>query len=177
MRIDNKKIFIVLTGLMITLFCFMGVSGGAEKQTKKEVKMINEGNIVKVNYTLTVEGDVVDSSKEGEPFEFHIGKNQVIPGFEKNLIGMKEGEKKSFKIGPEEGYGQENPKAIQKVSKDRLPSDPAPEVGMTLYANTPEGQTINGRIIEVKGDTVVVDFNHPLAGKTLNFDVEVVEIN
>ncbi|MEW6067921.1 MAG: peptidylprolyl isomerase [Nitrospirota bacterium] len=139
--------------------------------------MITEGSVVKAHYTLTVDGNVVDSSRKSEPFEFHVGSNQVIPGFEKAFIGMKQGEKKSFQVNPDDGYGQENPSAIHKVPKDKLPPDPKPEAGMVLYATTPNGQTINGRIIEIKDDIVVVNFNHPLAGKTLNFEVEVIEIN
>jgi FKBP-type peptidyl-prolyl cis-trans isomerase 2 len=139
--------------------------------------VITEGKMVKVSYSLTINGNVVDSSKEGEPLEFQVGSNQVIPGFEKALIGMNAGEKKTFQVNPDEGYGQENPKAIYTVSKDRIPSDPGPEIGMILTANTPDGHTINGRITDVKEDIVVVNFNHPLAGKTLDFEVEVIEIH
>lgn len=138
--------------------------------------MVTEGKLVKVNYTLTVDGNVVDSSKEGEPFEFRTGDNQVIPGFEEALMGMHTGEKKSFQVSPEKGYGQENPKGIQTIPRDKLPTDRNPEVGMTLYAKMQDNQTIPVRITEVKEDTVVLNFNHPLSGKTLNFNVEVVEI-
>ena len=173
----NKTALIIFTGLMITVFCFTGFSEGAEKQSNEEVPMVTEGKLVKVNYTLTVDGNVVDSSKEGEPFEFTAGSSQVIPGFDEAVMGMKAGEKKSFQVVPEKGYGQENPKGIQKVPKDNLPADMKPEVGMTLHATMPDGQAIPARINEIKEDIIIINFNHPLAGKTLNFEVEVVDVN
>ncbi|MEW6001118.1 MAG: peptidylprolyl isomerase [Nitrospirota bacterium] len=139
--------------------------------------MIAEGKLVKVYYTLTVEGNVVDSSREGEPFKFRVGSSQVIPGFEKALMGMKVGEKKSFQVSPDEGYGQENPRGIVDASRDKLPPDLNPEIGMTLYARGPDGQTIPVTIIGTKKDIVILNFNHPLAGKTLNFEVEIIEVN
>ena len=138
--------------------------------------MITEGKLVKVIYTLTVDGNIVDSSKEGEPFQFTAGSNQVIPGFEEAILGMKSGEKKSFQVSPEQGYGHENPKGIQTVPKDKFPANLNPEVGMTLHATMPDGQAIPARIIEVKDDTIILNFNHPLAGKTLNFEVEIVDV-
>lgn len=139
--------------------------------------MVAEGKMVKVSYTLKVDGNVIDSSKDGEPFEFKVGSKQVIDGFEKALIGMKAGEKKSFQVAPEEGYGKEDPRGIQEMSRDKLPPDMKPEAGMTLYAKGPNGETIPVRITEVKEGAVVINFNHPLAGKTLNFDVEIFDIN
>jgi FKBP-type peptidyl-prolyl cis-trans isomerase 2 len=157
--------------------CFIGVSEGIENQTKEESKMVTEGNMVKVNYTLKVDGNVIDRSPEGKPLEYQIGGGQVIPGFEEALMGMKVGEKKSFELSPDKGYGQEDPKAIQTVSRDNLPSDITPQVGMTLYAKMSDGQQTPIRIIEVNEDTIVVNLNHPLAGRTLNFDVEVIDVN
>jgi FKBP-type peptidyl-prolyl cis-trans isomerase 2 len=139
--------------------------------------MVTEGKLVKVSYTLTVDGNIVDSTQEGKPFEFQIGNKQVIPGFEEAIIGMEVGEKKSFEVSPDKGYGQEDPRGIQEVSKDKLPPDIVPEVGMTLYATRPDGQTFPARITEVKEDVVIANLNHPLAGKTLNFEVGVIEID
>lgn len=173
----NATAIIILTGLMINIFCFIGKSEGVEKEPNEEVKMVTEGKLVKVNYTLTVDGNVVDSSKEGEPFEFTAGSSQVIPGFEEAIMGMKAGEKKSFQVSPDKGYGEENPKGIQKVPKEKLPTNMNPEVGMTLQATMPDGQAIPARIIEVEEDIIILNFNHPLAGKTLNFEVEIIDIN
>jgi FKBP-type peptidyl-prolyl cis-trans isomerase 2 len=91
-------------------------------------------------------------------------------------MGMKIGEKKSFKISPKEGYGLENPEGIKEIPKEQLPPDMKPEAGMMLSARGANGQTFPARIIEVKKDVVVMNFNHPLAGKILNFDVEIIEI-
>jgi len=163
--------------MIITIYSFIGISEGVEKKPNEEVIMVTEGKLVKVNYTLSVDGNVVDSSKEGEPFEFEAGSIQVIPGFDEAIMGMKAGEKKSFQVSPEKGYGEENPKGIQEVPRDKLPADMKPEVGMTLHATMPDGQVIPARIIAIEEDIIVLNFNHPLAGKTLNFEVEVIDVN
>jgi FKBP-type peptidyl-prolyl cis-trans isomerase SlyD len=147
----------------------------AGKPTKGTAVVVN-GKTVKVNYTLTVDGKVVDSSTGGQPLEFREGAHQLIPGFEKAVMGMKAGQKKSFTVKPEDGYGPVNPKAFQEVSRKQLPAGITPKAGMTLYAQGKDGRKLPVKIKEVKKDSVVMDFNHPLAGKTLNFAVEVVEI-
>jgi FKBP-type peptidyl-prolyl cis-trans isomerase SlyD len=147
----------------------------AEKPTKGTA-VVADGKTVKVNYTLTVDGKVVDSSRGGQPLEFREGAHQLIPGFERAVMGMKTGQKKSFTVKPEDGYGPVNPKAFQEVSRKQLPAGITPKAGMTLYAQGKDGRKIPVKIKEVKKDSVVMDFNHPLAGKTLNFAVEVVEI-
>ena len=139
--------------------------------------MITEGNLVKVSYTLRVDGNVVDNTEEEKPFEFQIGKNQVIPGFEEGIKGMEVGEKKSFEVSPDKGYGYEDPRGMQEVPKDKLSPDVKPEVGMTLHGTRPDGQTFSARITEVKENVIVVNLNHPLAGKTLNFEVDVIEVD
>lgn len=150
-------------------------SSRSAEPAKKGVA-VSAGKTVKVNYTLTVDGKVVDSSKGREPLAFKAGGSQMIPGFDKAVMGMKAGEKKSFKLRPEEGYGKEDPRAIQNVPKNQLPAEIKPKAGMILQAHTKDGRQISARIMEVKKDIVVVNFNHPLAGKTLNFDVEVVDV-
>ena len=137
---------------------------------------IADGNVVKLHYTLTVEGKVVDNTREREPFMFLVGAEQVIPGFENAIKGMEVGEKKSFQVSPDEGYGQEDPEGIDEIFKDNLPPDLEPVVGMKLYATGEQGQPISGRITEVRQDSVVININHPFAGKTLDYDVEIVEI-
>jgi FKBP-type peptidyl-prolyl cis-trans isomerase 2 len=176
-RISMVKRFVIcLFGVMATVLLFGGAAESTEVKNE-EVKMVSDGNMIKVNYTLTVDGEVIDSSKKGSPLEFKVGSKQVIAGFESAVIGMKMGEKKSFQVVPDQGYGPENPRAIQSVTKDQLPADPKPEVGMALHAKTATGQKLSGRITEIQDDIIVVDFNHPLAGKTLNFEVEIMEIN
>jgi len=161
-----KRIFVLV--VVGVFFAFLTLAIAADK--------VIEGSTVSLHYTLTVDGKVVDSSKGKPPFEFKVGGHQVIPGFEKAVMGMKVGGKKKFKVSPEEGYGKVDPALLKEVPKKNLPKDLKPEVGMMLSARQPNGQSIPVKITEVKKDTVVVDFNHPLAGKTLNFDIEVVGI-
>jgi peptidylprolyl isomerase len=130
-----------------------------------------------LHYTLTVDDEVIDSSAEGNPMELKVGSGQVIPGFEDAIMGMKVGEKKSFSVEPEDGYGEVNPDAYQEVPLERMPEDLELEVGMVLYTQGPNGQPIPARVDEIHEDVVIMDFNHPLAGKTLNFEVEIVSID
>jgi FKBP-type peptidyl-prolyl cis-trans isomerase 2 len=176
MGIMKKLLYILLLGSLLALPHMAGASDAGETSTKKEVKVVDEGKSVKVHYTLKVEGKIVESSTQSEPLEFQVGNSQMISGFERALMGMKTGDKKSFQVNPDDGYGQTNPEAVQEVPRDKLPPDITPEAGMTLYARDSNEQVMQVRIAEVKEDVVVMDFNHPLAGKILNFDVEIVEI-
>lgn len=142
------------------------------------MSQVKNNDTVKVHYTGKFEdGQVFDSSVErGEPLEFTLGKGQLIPGFEKGLIDMKVNEKKTVNIPKEEAYGETNDQLIQEVPKSNLPDDVEPQVGMGLVSENPNGQKINLLVTDVKESTIVVDGNHPLAGKDLVFDLEVVEI-
>ncbi len=173
-----KKAKVMFLVLIFAVFAAVTVSAPAwaAEKSKNGAAKVADGKTVKVNYSLTVDGKVVDSSKGREPLEFKEGSHQMIPGFEKAVMGMKVGQKKSFTLKPEEGYGPVNPKAYQEVPKSQLPKDMTPKAGMTLLAQSKDGQKIPVKVKEVKKDSVVMDFNHPLAGKTLKFDVEVVEV-
>lgn len=138
--------------------------------------MIAEGKKVKMEYTLTVEDKVVDTSEGREPLEFTQGQGMLIPGLEKELEGMKAGEAKSVTVAAAEGYGDVVAEAVRDVPTAQLPPEMKPELGMQLGMQTPDGRQIPGTITEIKDDVVVVDFNHPLAGKELNFDVEIVSV-
>ncbi|MWW23913.1 FKBP-type peptidyl-prolyl cis-trans isomerase [Algibacter lectus] len=141
------------------------------------MSQVKENNTVKVNYTgKLTDGQVFDSSVGKEPIEFTLGQGQLIPGFEKGLIDMKLNEKKTITIAKEEAYGEINPNLIQEVQKSELPQEMAPEVGMGLVSKSPDGQEFNLVVVEVKDESIVVDGNHPLAGKDLVFDLEVLEI-
>jgi FKBP-type peptidyl-prolyl cis-trans isomerase SlpA len=138
---------------------------------------VKENNTVKVNYTgKLADGQVFDSSEGKEPIEFTLGQGQLIPGFEKGLIDMKLNEKKTITIGKEEAYGEVNNDLIQEVKKTELPQDMTPEVGMGLVSKSPDGQEMNLMVVEVREESIVIDGNHPLAGKELIFDLEVLEI-
>lgn len=147
-------------------------------KSKFSMSQVKENNTVKVNYTgKLADGQVFDSSEGKEPLEVTLGQGQLIPGFEKGLIDMKLNEKKTITIAKDDAYGDVNDALIQEVNKAQLPQDMAPEVGMGLVSKTPDGQEMNLLVVEVKDETIVVDGNHPLAGKDLVFDLEVLEIN
>ncbi|HBY70457.1 MAG TPA: peptidylprolyl isomerase, partial [Flavobacteriaceae bacterium] len=132
---------------------------------------------VRVHYTGKLEdGQVFDSSLEREPLEITLGQGMLIPGFEKGLVDMKVNEKKTVNVPKEEAYGDVQKELFQEVSKENLPEEIKPEVGMGLMAKNPDGSERQLRVAEVKEDSIVVDANHPLAGKDLTFDLEVVEI-
>lgn len=141
------------------------------------MSQVKENDTVKVHYTgKLADGQVFDSSEGKEPIEFTLGQGQLIPGFEKGLIDMKLNEKKTINIPKEEAYGEPREDLVQEVEKSQLPEEIKPEVGMGLVSKTPDGREMNLVVAEVKEDTIVVDGNHPLAGKDLVFDLEVVEI-
>ena len=141
------------------------------------MNQVKENNTVKVNYTGKLSnGQVFDTSEGREPIEFTLGQGQLIPGFEKGVIDMKLNEKKTITIAKEEAYGEVNNDLIQEVKKTELPQDISPEVGMGLVSKSPDGREMNLMVVEVKDDSIVVDGNHPLAGKELIFDLEVVDI-
>ena len=142
----------------------------------KTAATVSNGRTVTLNYTLTVDGKVFDTSKGRAPLVVKIGAHQVIPGFEKGVMGMKAGQRKSFTVSPKEGYGEVNPKAFIKVAKDKLPKNIKPVPGMVLYAKGPGGNAMPVKIAKVGKNHVTIDFNSPLAGKTLKFDVDVVDI-
>jgi FKBP-type peptidyl-prolyl cis-trans isomerase 2 len=136
---------------------------------------VESGNTVKVHYTGTFEdGQVFDSSLErNEPIAFTVGSNQVIPGFENAIMGMTVGESKKVTLTPEEGYGNIIDEMIQEVPKQFVPETVT--VGEMLTTQSEQGQ-FNVVVREVKDETVILDANHPMAGKTLVFELEVVEI-
>ena len=137
---------------------------------------IADGKKVKFEYTLKVDGAVVESSKGQEPLEYEHGQNQIVPGLEKALTGMKVGQEKSVTIAPADAYGEINKEAFREFPKTSFPEDLKPEVGMVIELEGPEGQKVPAVIWEIKDENVVLNFNHPLAGKTLNFDVKIVSV-
>ncbi len=138
---------------------------------------VKENDSVKVHYTGTLsDGSVFDSSRDKDPIEFKLGEGQIIPGFEKGLMDMTVGETKTINIPSKEAYGERSDQMIQEVPKAQLPPEVNPEVGMGLMSQTPDGQQMQLTVTEVKDESIVVDANHPLAGKDLTFEVELMEI-
>ena len=129
-----------------------------------------------LEYTLTVEGNVVDTTEGRGPFHYIQGRGQLIPGLERELTGLHVGDTKQVSIKPEDGYGAVDPAAFVEVPKEQLPKDIAPTVGMILRGVNPDGKSFRAKINEIKDKSVVLDLNHPLAGKTLNFQVKVMDI-
>ena len=159
-----------------------------KKEEKKAVKAepakkndsgIKSGDKVKVHYTGSFDdGTVFDSSeKHGQPLEFEAGANQIIPGFEKGIIGMKQGEEKTIHLEPCDAYGDINPQLVKKVPRSQLPPEQEPKPGMVLIISLPNGMQVPTRLTEVGKDEVTLDLNHPLAGKCLNFKIKVAGIN
>jgi FKBP-type peptidyl-prolyl cis-trans isomerase SlyD len=128
--------------------------------------------VATVHYTGTLpdSGEVFDSSEGRDPLTFLVGHKQMIPGFEEELMGAEKGERRTFTLEPERAYGQKMEEAIQTIPKDMF-GDIEPEVGMTLMSDVGPFN-----VTAVDGDTITVDFNHKLAGETLEFSVEVVDV-
>lgn len=161
-------------GLAVLNILFVSIAVAA--QSDKEEKTVKDGSVVSLQYTLSGEdGKFIESNKGKEPLKYTHGKNQIIPGLEKQLAGMKVGGERQVKVKPEDAYGPVNPKGFQEFPKEKIPPE-ALKVGEVLTATGPGGQVTQVRVHEIKEKTVVLDLNHPLAGKTLVFDVKVLDI-
>jgi FKBP-type peptidyl-prolyl cis-trans isomerase SlyD len=166
---------LILAIAALNLFSFTGAIA-AEKSKDNNNKIVKDGTVVSLQYTLSGEdGKTIESNKGKEPLKYTHGSQQIVPGLEKGLAGMKMGEERRVKVEPEEGYGPVDPKGFQEFPKDKIPPDGL-KVGAMLMAKGPEGQTVPVRVHEIKEKTVVLDLNHPMAGKTLVFDVKVLDV-
>ena len=136
------------------------------------------GDRIKVDYVGKLEdGSVFDSSEDhGKPLEFEVGKGHVIKGFDNAVVGMVEGEEKEFSISPSDAYGEHDPTLVQKVPREIFPQDAELSPGLLFEAGLPTGEKVPAMITAVNSNTVSVDLNHPLAGKTLNFKIKIKEI-
>jgi FKBP-type peptidyl-prolyl cis-trans isomerase SlyD len=148
----------------------------ARADETKAAPAIEAGSKVLLEYTLRDDdGKVLDSNKGRDPLTYVQGEQQIVPGLERALNGMHAGEEKQVILAPAEGYGAVDPQAVAEVPKQLIPADSL-SVGAELLARSREGATRLVRIKEIKDETVVIDLNHPLAGKTLHFDVRVVGV-
>lgn len=142
------------------------------------MQKVENGMFVSVNYTGTLEnGEQFDSSEGRAPLEFKVGEGQMIKGFEKAVKGMSLNEKKTFTLSPDEAYGERDESYTYEFPTDQIPAEVAPEVGQTLALTSPEGHHIPARIIAVDDEKVTFDLNHPLAGKALTFDIQIMSIS
>lgn len=137
---------------------------------------IANGTVVGIDYTLHLgDGEIVDRS-EGEPLAYIHGEGQIVPGLEQALAGLDVGDQRQVVVEPADGYGEHDARGVQEVSREAFPEDFDPKVGMQLVAEAPSGEPVQFIVKEVRSDTVLVDFNHPLAGRTLHFDITVREV-
>jgi peptidylprolyl isomerase len=142
------------------------------------MQKVETGKFVSVNYTGTLEnGEQFDSSEGRPPMEFKVGAGQMIKGFEAAVMGMALNEKKTITLAPGEAYGDRDDKQMHEFPRDQVPAEIDPQVGQTLALTSPQGQQIPARIAAVDQEKITFDLNHPLAGETLIFDIEVVGIS
>jgi len=138
---------------------------------------ISEGNTVSIEYTLTLDnGDVIDSNVGGQPLTFQQGQGQIIAGLESALMGMGKGDQKKVSVAPEAGYGLVHEEAIVILDRNQLP-DGAQEVGAQIQGQNADGQTLQGKVTALTEEKATLDFNHPLAGKNLHFEVKILTVD
>jgi len=138
---------------------------------------VKNGDTVRIHYTGTLaDGSVFDSSEGRDPLEFTVGSGQVIAGMDAGLPGMAVGDQKRLEIPSADAYGPLNPEARQAIPREGIPDDIPLELGTQLQMQSPEGHVLPVTVVEVTESTVTLDANHPLAGKDLNFEIELVSI-
>jgi FKBP-type peptidyl-prolyl cis-trans isomerase SlyD len=162
--------------VLLTMLALAGSSSLIFAQAGKGEALVKDGATVSLEYTLSGEdGKLIESNKGKEPLRYVDGRSQIIPGLEKALEGMKAGTEKKVTVKPEDAYGPVDPTAVREVPKENIPADSL-KAGATLFAKNTEGEMFPVRVKEVKDKTVVIDMNHPLAGKTLIFDVKIIDV-
>jgi FKBP-type peptidyl-prolyl cis-trans isomerase 2 len=138
---------------------------------------IADGSTVQLHYKLTIDGAVIDSSEEAQPLSYVQGQGQLIPGLEKQLNGMTAGQTGDFAVSAEDGYGAVDPQAFIEVPRQQLPHDVTPEIGMMLRGTSQDGRPFRARVHQISPESVILDLNHPLAGKSLNFHITIVSVS
>ena len=156
-----------------TIMIFLLSLGAAAAESAKVIK---DGTEVAIDYVLTVDGNVFDSTSGKEPFRYTQGKSDMLPALASQLEGLRAGDKKEVNISPKDGYGEINKDAFKEISRTLLTGERQPRVGDMLRIKTTDGNMVAARVQEIRKETMVVDFNHPLAGKMLHFAVTVVDV-
>jgi FKBP-type peptidyl-prolyl cis-trans isomerase SlyD len=168
-------IAISLAGVLLAIPAAV-LAGDSGQASPKSSAVVATGDQVSLEYTLSDEKGVQIQTNKGEaPLVYTQGKKEILPGLEKAVEGMHVGEEKDVKIPPEQAYGPVMKEKFQEVPKSSIPKE-ALKVGTPLRAQSPDGHTLLARVSEIKDKTVVVDLNHPLAGKTLAFHVKVLDV-
>ncbi len=141
-----------------------------------DAPVVGAGKKVTLDYTLTVDNKDLETSKGKAPLTYVVGNRNIIPGLEAQLNGMRINEEKVINVAAKDAYGEVDPKAFKEFPKTALPKGLEPKVGMVLAATAPDGSKFPAIISELKDDKVVMNFNHPLAGKALTFKVKILKI-
>ncbi len=144
--------------------------------TDKEITKVADDLVVAIDYSLTVDGELIDTSEGEGPLEYLHGHANIIPGLEKELDGMSVGESKKVEVSPKEGYGELDDEAILEIPREEFPENVPLQPGIELEITDDEGDTMFAQIVEVGDENILLDTNHPLAGKTLHFDVTVTSL-
>jgi peptidylprolyl isomerase len=156
----------------------MGGAGFRHGSKEKIMDTVRSGLFVSVDYKGTLgNGEVFDSSHGRPPLEVEIGADQLIKGFEDALLGMSLNEKKTFTLAPEEAYGLRDEQQKRSFSLSEIPPEMNPEVGQTIALSSPDGQQLPATITEITDENIKIDLNHPLAGQSLTFEIEIVGIS
>ena len=172
-----RKVSAVVFGVLVFKL-FLAASAVAAQENKNDA-VIKDGMLVSLQYTLSGEdGKMIESNNGKEPLQFVQGQHRLIPGLEKELTGMKVGQEKHVTVKPEDAYGSVDPRRFQEFPKDKIPPEELKQikVGSLIPLTAQNGQTFQFPVSEVKEKTIVVNLNHPMAGKTLVFDVKVLDI-
>ncbi|NTU74671.1 MAG: peptidylprolyl isomerase [Anaerolineaceae bacterium] len=141
-----------------------------------EPTVIEDNLVVTMEYSLTVDSELVDSADKSDPIEFIQGLGTVIPGLERELYGMKIGESKEVTVSPAEGYGEYDAEAIVEITRAEFPPEIPLEPGTEITVTDDDGEILEARIVKVDDTNITIDMNHPLAGKTLKFNVKIVAL-
>jgi FKBP-type peptidyl-prolyl cis-trans isomerase SlyD len=138
---------------------------------------VGKGSVVSLEYKLHFgDGVIVDASEPGDPLVYMHGESQIVPGLESALEGQEAGASLQVVVAPADGYGVADPTALQQVPRNAFPEGFEPKPGLELVAQGPQGEPLPFTIRAVEGDVITVDFNHPLAGRTLHFQVSITEV-
>jgi peptidylprolyl isomerase len=145
---------------------------------RKSMKKASNGDMVTVHYTAKISGgQIYETSRGNSPFKFEIGSSSIMPRLDEELQGMQVGEKKTIIVPPEEGYGERQNDLIGTVQKSDLPDHVTPVIGQQMQVKLPDGESIDVIVTDIEDEEVTLDGNHPLAEHTLEFEVEMVDIN
>jgi FKBP-type peptidyl-prolyl cis-trans isomerase SlyD len=162
--------------IICQLLCLQLYQTGDLMNTTSKPNLVADDLVISLDYTLTVEGKLVDASEENEPIDFIQGYQNIIPGLEKELYNLSIGDSKEITISPKDGYGDIDPQAVMDVPRSEFPTNIALETGIELAFQQHDGQVVHAIVSSITDDSVRLDFNHPLAGKELVFRITVVDL-